>query len=85
MRTLSHPNQRKANEALAAHLAGLHADSTLGDVSRQWQLTLYFYQAVHQVEEQLEKKGYSPSHSHAKRNKTLVHVWNGSHPIAVKA
>ncbi len=85
MRLISHAQQQQSNQALANHLATLHPDAPLGDVSRQWRMTLYFYVAVHHVEEQLQKKLYPPSSSHQTRKRNLRNVWNPTQPNAVLA
>ena len=85
MRLTSHAQQQQSNQTLAKHLATLHPDATLGDVSRQWRMTLYFYAAVHHVEEQLQKKLYPPSSSHQTRKRNLRNVWNPTQPNAVLA
>lgn len=48
-------------------------------------MTLYFYAAVHHVEEQLQKKLYPPSSSHQTRKRNLRNVWNPTQPNAVLA
>ncbi len=82
---LSHAAQITANQDMAKHLESLHTDATLGDGSRQWRMTCYFYAAAHHVEEQLQKHGYGPSGNHSARKKNLRHVWHASRPNAVKA
>ncbi len=85
MRMASHAQQQQSNQALAKHLETLHTDANLGDVSRQWRMTLYFYAAVHHVEEQLQKKLYPPSSTHQVRKRNLRNVWNQTQPKAVLA
>lgn len=82
--SLSHSNQVTANDQLAQHLETLHSDSTLGNASRQWHITLLFYAAVHWVEEQLQQKQYPPSFDHQTRKKRLRQVWS-SHRTAIRA
>lgn len=81
--SLSHKQQISANQEMAKHLKTLHADSVLGSASRQWCMTLYFYMAVHHVEEQLQNKMFSPSSSHAVRKKNIRHVWGTAQSDAV--
>lgn len=81
----SHRQQEKMNQALASLLIRFHEDATFGDASRQWRMVVYFYAAVHHVEDQLQRKLYPPSVSHAVRKKNLRNVWGLSQPNVVLA
>ncbi len=91
-RLLSHADQVIANNQLAQHLEILHVDLVLGHVSRQWFITLLFYESVHWVEDQLQQKNIPrPSTTgHAKnacakcgsptrRRFVLIYFWNIFH------
>ncbi|WP_053961242.1 hypothetical protein [Sulfobacillus thermosulfidooxidans] len=80
----SHATQVTANEQLAQHLATLHSDPQLGDTSRQWQMTLLFYAAVHWVEHQFQHKSYPASFDHQTRKKRLRQIWVSQKP-AIRA
>ncbi len=82
---LSNSQQVFANQDLVTHLALLHDDAQLGDVSRQWRMTLYFYVAVHHVEEQFRLKHYSVSKNHKNRNFKIRNLWDASQRAAVKS
>ncbi|WP_020375454.1 hypothetical protein [Sulfobacillus thermosulfidooxidans] len=83
-RLLSHADQVIANNQLAQHLEILHVAFVLGHVSRQWFITLLFYESVHWVEDQLQQKKYPPSFDHRTRKKRLRQVWF-SHKTAIRA
>jgi hypothetical protein len=82
---LSHAAQLVANRTLTQHLSHSVQDPALADVCRQWQVTLYFYAAVHHVELQLQAKRYPASVTHQMRKQRMRQVWGRTALAALAA
>ncbi len=73
--TVSHSEQVSANLTMARHLHSMGADPQLGTSARQWQMTVFFYVAVHWVESQFDQRGYPESRDHQSRKQRIRQLW----------